>query len=91
MVSQCPSSMVRRAASTIAFGVTCRTKIAKIVPIGNPRCHHGYHLENLFFASSPELKGKLTGRTHRSDLKIKKKLKLFRSEIQAGLLKGKAN
>ena len=56
VVSQCPSSVVRRAASTIALKtyssytpgpidlilgrkhrVTCRSKIAKIVPIGNPR------------------------------------------------------
>ena len=36
--------------------VTCRSKIAKIVPIKN---QHGRHLENLFFASS-ELKGHLT-------------------------------
>ena len=35
--------------------VTCRSKIAKIFPIGNPRWppYHGGHLENLFFSSSP--------------------------------------
>ena len=67
---------MRRAASTIALKayssytpgridlilgrkhqVTCRSKIAKIILIGNPRCRH---LENLFFASSPEPKGQLT-------------------------------
>ena len=55
LVSQCPSCVVRRAASTIALkayssylgqltwylvgsiGVTCRSEIAKIVHIGNPR------------------------------------------------------
>ena len=41
-----------------SIGVTCRSKIAKIVPIGHGR--HGSHLENLFFASSPEPKGQLT-------------------------------
>ena len=42
--------------------MTCRSKIAKIVPVGYPRWlpWHGSHLENLFFASSPELKGQLT-------------------------------
>ena len=57
--------------------VTCRSKIAKIMPIVNPRwpplrlswksCRseiqdgrHVRHLENLFFASSPEPKGQLT-------------------------------
>ena len=42
-----------------SIGVTCRSKIAQIIPIGNPRCY-GSHLENLFFASSPEPKGQLT-------------------------------
>ena len=28
--------------------------------------HHGSHLENLFFASSPELKGQLTGQLTRN-------------------------
>ena len=41
-----------------SIGVTCRSKIAKIVPIRNPR--YGDHLENLFFASSPEPKDQLT-------------------------------
>ena len=40
-----------------SLGVTCRSKIAKIVQIGNPRW---LHLENLFFASFPEPKGQLT-------------------------------
>ena len=35
--------------------MTCRSKLAKIVPIEN-----GGHLENLFFASSPEPKSQLT-------------------------------
>ena len=35
--------------------VTCRSKIAKIMPIQD-----GRHLENLFFASSPETKDQLT-------------------------------
>ena len=35
--------------------VTCRSRKAKILPIGNDG-----HLENLFFASSPEMKGQLT-------------------------------
>ena len=39
--------------------MTCRSKIAKIVLIGNPRGHHDCHLENLFFISSPEPKGQL--------------------------------
>ena len=43
-----------------SIGVTCRSKIAKIVPIGNQDGCHGSHLENLFFASSPEPKGQLT-------------------------------
>ena len=37
--------------------VTCRSKIAKIVPIGNPRRGH---LENIFLASSPDPKSQLT-------------------------------
>ena len=40
--------------------VTCRSKIAKIVSIGIQDGHHGHHLENLFFASTPEPKGQLT-------------------------------
>ena len=39
--------------------VTCRSKIAEIVAIRNQDGRHGSHLENLFFASSPELKGQL--------------------------------
>ena len=40
-------------------GVTCRSKIAKIVSeIQDGR--HDSHLKNLFFASSPKLKGQLT-------------------------------
>ena len=38
--------------------MTCRSKIAKFVPIGNPS--YGDHLENLFIPSSPEPKGQLT-------------------------------
>ena len=41
------------------IGVTCRSKIAKIVQSDIQDGHHGSHLENLFFASS-ELKGQLT-------------------------------
>ena len=43
--------------------VTCRSKIAKIILIemkDGQDGHHGGHLENLFFASSPEPKGHLT-------------------------------
>ena len=40
--------------------VTCRSKIAKIVPTVNPNGRHGGHLENLFFASSPNPKSQLT-------------------------------
>ena len=43
-----------------SIGVTCRSKIVKIVPIGNPRWPPWRHLENQFFASSPEPKGQLT-------------------------------
>ena len=43
-----------------SFGMTCRLKKAKIVPIGNPRWPHGIHLENPVFASPPEQKGQLT-------------------------------
>ena len=39
-------------------GVTCRSNIAKIVLIGNPRWPPAI-LENLFFASSPKPKGQL--------------------------------
>ena len=42
------------------IGVTCRSKIAKIVQSDIQDGRHGCHLENLFFASSPELKGQLT-------------------------------
>ena len=42
------------------IGVTCRSKIAKIVQSDIQDGRHGSHLENLFFASSPELKGQLT-------------------------------
>ena len=42
------------------IGVTYRSEIAKIVPIGNPRWPPDSHLENPFFASSPEPKGQLT-------------------------------
>ena len=76
MVGQCPSCIVRRQQllekptppTTLgeltenlnlveSIRVTCRTKIAETVPIRNARWPH---LENLFFASSPELKGQLT-------------------------------
>ena len=39
--------------------LTCRSKIAKIFPIWNPKWPPCSHLENLFFASSLELKGQL--------------------------------
>ena len=40
--------------------MTCRSKITKIVLLDIQDGHHADHLENLFFASSPEAKGKLT-------------------------------
>ena len=40
-----------------SIGVTCRSKIAKIVPRDG---RHGGHLENLFFDPSPEPKDHLT-------------------------------
>ena len=40
--------------------MTRRSKIAKIVQSDIQDDRHGSHLENLFFASSPELKGQLT-------------------------------
>ena len=46
--------------------MTCRSKIAKIVPIGIQDGRHGGSLEDLFFASSPESKGKLTRNLIRS-------------------------
>ena len=49
--------------------MTCRSKIAKIVPIQDG-CLGG-HLENLFFACSPKLKKPIDfklGRKHRVDL-----------------------
>ena len=49
----------------------CRSKKAKIVPIGNPGWSLGGHLENLFFASSPKLKKQIDskfGRNHQIDL-----------------------
>ena len=49
--------------------VTCRTKTAKIVLVGN-----GGHLENLFFTSSPTPGGPVDlklGRNHLGDLEIK--------------------
>ena len=46
--------------------MTCRSKIAKIVPIGIQDGHHGVSLEDLFFVSSPESKGKLTRNLVRS-------------------------
>ena len=42
------------------IGVSCRSKIAKIMQSDIQDGRHGSHLENLFFASSPELKGQLT-------------------------------
>ena len=94
VVSQCPSSVVRRPSSVVrrqpllkkptpptplgqltwylvgSIWVTCRSKIAKIVPIGNPRWRpwrpswisnrNDFRSINLFFASSPEPKGQLT-------------------------------
>ena len=43
-----------------SIGVTCRSKITKIVLIGNPRWQSWCDLENLFLFFSPELKGQLT-------------------------------
>ena len=43
-----------------SIGVTCRSKIVKIGLIRSPRWPQWQHLENVFFASSPELKGQLT-------------------------------
>ena len=45
-----------------SFGVTCRSKIEKKILfwLVIQDDHHGGHLENLFFASSPEPKGQLT-------------------------------
>ena len=45
--------------SVASIGVTCSSKIPKIVSTENQRCRGG-HLENLFFASSPGPKGQLT-------------------------------
>ena len=42
------------------IGVTCRSKIAKIVQSDIQDGRLGSHPENVFFASSPELKGQLT-------------------------------
>ena len=42
------------------IGVTCRSKIAKIVLLDIQDGRHGDYLESLFFASSPEAKEKLT-------------------------------
>ena len=46
--------------------MTCRSKIAKIVRSEIQDGCHGRHLENLFFASSPEPKGELTPNLLRS-------------------------
>ena len=54
-----------------SIGMTCRSKIAKIVPIGNPDGCLCSHLENLFFATSPKLKKPVDsklGRKHRVDI-----------------------
>ena len=66
------------------LGAICRSKITKNVSIGNPS--HDCHLENIFCASSSELKCQSTlnligsfGITSRS-----KQLKSFRSKIQDG-------
>ena len=40
-----------------SIGVTCRSKIAEIV---RSEIQDGHHLENIFFASSPEPQGLLT-------------------------------
>ena len=40
--------------------MTYRSKIAKMCLSEIQDGHHGSHLENLFFASSPEPKGQLT-------------------------------
>ena len=39
------------------MGATCRSKLAKLVPI---ECKNGRHLENLSSTSSPEQKGQST-------------------------------
>ena len=64
--------------------VTCRSKITKIVPIGNRR--RGGHLENLFFASSHVPKSKLTWNLVGSiRVTCRSKIaKSFRLEIQDG-------
>ena len=43
-----------------SIGVTYRSKIAKIIRSEIQDGHYGGHLENQFFASSPEPKGLLT-------------------------------
>ena len=40
--------------------MTCRLKIDKIVRLEIQDGFHGGHLENLFFAASPESEGQLT-------------------------------
>ena len=40
--------------------VACRSKIAKILLIGNQDGRRGGHLENLYFVSSPKPKSQLT-------------------------------
>ena len=68
--------------------MTCKSKITKIVP--NPEIEDGRHLENLFFACSPEPKGQLTPNLVGS-IRVsvdQKQLKSCRSEIQARNLVG---
>ena len=89
VIDQCPSSVVRRAASTIALKayssyiprpmdsklgrkhrVTCRSKLAKFVPIGNPRCPWRPSWKSIFRFFSwtrGSIDSKLV-RNHRGDL-----------------------
>ena len=52
------SQLIRNLAGN--FEAACRSKNAKIVPIGNPKYCHGRHHENLFCVSTPEPEGQLT-------------------------------
>ena len=60
--------------------MTCRSKLAKIISIGNPKWPPKYIFR--FFSETERPIDLKLGRKHRRDLQIKKKLKLFRSEIQ---------
>ena len=70
-----------------SIGVTCRSKLAKIVSIGNSRWPPLRPSWKCIFASSPEPKGHLTPNLVGSiELTCKSKMskKSFRSEIQDG-------